>query len=92
MKLKCLIVDDEELSRALLETYIDMIDFIDLVGSFENPLETLSLIKEENIDVVFLDIEMPEIKGTNFAKLINTHTQMLCLQLLAKNMRLKDLN
>jgi len=77
MKLKCIIIDDEELSRALLETYIDMIDFIDLVGSFENSLDTLTLIKEDKIDIVFLDIEMPEIKGTDFAKLINSHTNVV---------------
>ncbi|WP_299217129.1 LytTR family DNA-binding domain-containing protein [uncultured Aquimarina sp.] len=75
--LKCLIIDDEELARALLKTYIDKLDFIDIIGSFENPIEAMESFKDESIDVIFLDIQMPELKGTDFAKIIPPSTQII---------------
>ncbi|WP_366186342.1 LytTR family DNA-binding domain-containing protein [Flavobacterium ovatum] len=68
--LKCIVIDDEELARKLIESYIEKLDFLTLAGSFENPLDAMNLLKKETIDVVFLDIQMPQIKGTDFAKLI----------------------
>lgn len=67
---KCIIIDDEELARGLLESYVAKLDFLELVGSFENPLDALDCLKKEAIRIVFLDIQMPEIKGTDFAKFI----------------------
>jgi DNA-binding LytR/AlgR family response regulator len=75
--LKCIIIDDEELARKLIESYIKKLDFLTLSGSFENPLEALKILKSETIDVVFLDIQMPEIKGTDFAKLIPAKTKII---------------
>jgi DNA-binding LytR/AlgR family response regulator len=67
---KCVIIDDEELARELLKSYVAKLDFLELAGSFENPLEAISCLKTEDIRIVFLDIQLPEIKGTAFAKLI----------------------
>lgn len=75
--LKCIVIDDEELARKLIESYIEKLDFLELVGSFENPLEAIAILKKERIDVVFLDIQMPEIKGTDFAKLIPLHANII---------------
>jgi DNA-binding LytR/AlgR family response regulator len=75
--LRCIVIDDEELARKLIESYIDKLDFLDLVGTFENPLEAMALLKKEAIDVVFLDIQMPEIKGTDFAKLIPSGARII---------------
>ncbi|UQD55817.1 LytTR family DNA-binding domain-containing protein [Flavobacterium sp. K5-23] len=74
---KCIIIDDEELARGLLKSYVAKLDFLELVGSFENPLEALDCLKSEDIKLVFLDIQMPEIKGTDFAKLIPTTTKII---------------
>ena len=68
--LKCLIIDDEELARTLLETYANKIDFIEVVGTYENPVEALSIIKNKDIDLVFLDIQMPDLKGTVLASIL----------------------
>jgi len=68
--IRCIIIDDEELARKLLETYVDKIDYLHRKGSFENPLEALSFLKENTVDLIFLDIQMPELKGTEFAELI----------------------
>lgn len=68
--ISCIIVDDEELARTLLKTYVDKVDFLNCEASFENPLEALSFLKSNAIDLIFLDIQMPELKGTDFAELL----------------------
>jgi DNA-binding LytR/AlgR family response regulator len=49
--LKCIVIDDEELARKLIESYIKKLDFLELAGSFENPLEAIAVQKRS--DVVF---------------------------------------
>lgn len=75
--INCIVVDDEELARALLITYIQKLDYLNLVGEAENPLEALQLMKEHEVDVLFLDIQMPEIKGTDFAKMVDSNTKII---------------
>lgn len=75
--IKCLIVDDEELARSLLKTYIAKVNFLELVADFENPLDAINVLKEKKIDLLLLDIQMPEIKGTDFAKMIPPGTQVI---------------
>ena len=75
--IKCLIVDDEELARSLLKTYIAKVNFLELVADFENPLDAIKVLKEQKIDLLLLDIQMPEIKGTEFAKMIPPSTQVI---------------
>lgn len=70
MAIKCIIIDDEELARSLLETYVKKVDFLEWRGSFENPLDALSFLKSNPVDLMFLDIQMPEIKGTDFVELL----------------------
>ncbi|WP_283641932.1 LytR/AlgR family response regulator transcription factor [Croceibacter atlanticus] len=69
--ISCIIIDDEELARTLLETYVTKVDFLEYKGQFENPLEALSYLKNNSVDLIFLDIQMPELKGTEFAQLIS---------------------
>ena len=76
-KTKCLIIDDEELARGLLKTYVTKIDSLELVGSFESALDALQIIKTEAIDLIFLDIQMPDLKGTDFAKLVDAKTKII---------------
>ncbi|MFY0712932.1 response regulator transcription factor [Seonamhaeicola sp. NFXS20] len=76
-KVKCIIIDDEELARTLIQSYIDKIDFLEVVDSFENPLNAIPILKESHVDIIFLDIQMPELKGTDFAKLINPKTKII---------------
>ena len=75
--IKCIIIDDEELARTLLKSYIDKVDFLELVDDFENPIEAMQVLKENAIDLVFLDIQMPELKGTDFAKMIDPKTKVI---------------
>ena len=75
--IKCLVVDDEELARTLIATYIGKLDFLELVGTAENPLEALKIMKEQQVDLLFLDIQMPELKGNVFAKTVSENTKII---------------
>jgi DNA-binding LytR/AlgR family response regulator len=68
--IKCIIVDDEPLAISLLENYIQEIPFLELVSSNENPIEALEYIQNNEADLVFLDIQMPELTGINFMKIL----------------------
>jgi len=68
MKLTCLIIDDEPVARKGLEEYVMEIDFLQLVAQCENPLKAASYLKEQSIDLIFLDIHMPKVSGIDFLK------------------------
>jgi DNA-binding LytR/AlgR family response regulator len=68
MKLKCLIVDDEPVARKVLQEFIEDIDWLELAGQAENPLKAMKLLREQEIDILFLDINMPKINGIDFLK------------------------
>jgi len=67
-KIKCVIVDDEPFARKGLTGYIEKIDFLELCGICENAIELNSLLKQQQVDLLFLDIEMPHINGIDFLK------------------------
>ncbi|MCB0373055.1 MAG: response regulator transcription factor [Muricauda sp.] len=64
--MKCIIIDDEPLAIDVLMDYCQKLDFVELEGTFTNPLEAISVIKEKKIDLIFCDIEMPQINGIDF--------------------------
>ncbi|HWY36985.1 MAG TPA: LytTR family DNA-binding domain-containing protein [Bacteroidia bacterium] len=72
MKLKCIIIDDEPIARKVLKEFIEDIDFLELIGQAENPLKAMSLLNENPVDLIFLDINMPKINGIDFLKNSNT--------------------
>lgn len=69
-KIKCLVVDDEELARTLLENYISKLPNLELVGQCKNPIEAMAVLQEEEVDLLFLDIQMPELTGVEFLKIL----------------------
>lgn len=68
MKLNCLVIDDEPLARDGLEKYISQIDFLDLKAKCKSAIQANELIQKEKIDLIFLDIEMPQLTGLEFLK------------------------
>jgi DNA-binding LytR/AlgR family response regulator len=68
MNLMCLVIDDEQLARKLLSEYINKVPFLELVGECKNPIEAINYLETTEIDIMFLDIQMPEITGIEFLK------------------------
>ena len=66
MTLKCLIVDDESMARKLLEENVRQLPFLELVGMCKNPFEAMQVLQEQQVDLMFLDIQMPGMLGTKF--------------------------
>ncbi len=77
MSLQCLVVDDEPLARKLLVDYITKIPALELVGTCANPLEAREIMLTKKIDLLFLDIQMPEITGIGFLKTLKTHPMVI---------------
>ncbi len=69
MILKCIAVDDEPLALDIIEDYISKVPFLQLVKRTENAIEALQLVQAGGIDLVFLDIQMPELTGIQFLKI-----------------------
>lgn len=66
--IKCLIVDDEELARELIESHVAQLDDFEVVASCASAIAASAVLKSNQIDLMFLDIEMPVLKGTDFYK------------------------
>lgn len=69
--IRCLVVDDEPLALDILEDYISKVPFLSLVKTTTSAIEGLSLVQNDAIDLVFLDVQMPELTGIQFLKIIN---------------------
>lgn len=68
MTLNCVIIDDEPLARKGLKEYIADLDFLNLVGDFDSPVKATELLSRGQIQLLFLDIQMPKITGLDFFK------------------------
>lgn len=77
MRLKCVIVDDEFLARQYLKDYVERISFLELVGDYDSPLMILEPLKQNAIDILFLDIQMPDISGIDFIKTLHTQPYII---------------
>jgi two-component system LytT family response regulator len=66
MKIKCVIIDDEHLAIQIIENHLKNFDHIEVVATFNNPLKAYPILEQEKIDVIFLDINMPQMTGFTF--------------------------
>lgn len=71
MSYKCAIVDDEFLARQYIRDYVSRLPFLTLTGDYDSPLLILEELKNNDIDILFLDIEMPDISGLDFLKTLS---------------------
>lgn len=65
---KCLIADDEKLARQLVQDHLSKLDQFEVIASCKNAIEATSILTQEHVDLLFLDIEMPVLRGTDFYK------------------------
>ncbi|MBN8680737.1 MAG: response regulator transcription factor [Chitinophagales bacterium] len=66
--IRCLVIDDEELARTLLSNYISRLPHVELAGTCRNPPEAMAYLHQDQVDLLLLDIQMPELSGTEFLR------------------------
>lgn len=69
--IKCVIVDDDAIARAILREYISKDSELELIEEFSNPVQAINYVSTHEFDLLFLDIEMPEMTGIQFVELLN---------------------
>lgn len=76
--MKCAIVDDEPLALGLLESYVGKTPMLELCGKYSSAVEAMDGLRENPVDLLFLDIQMPELSGLDLSKMIdNSHTKIV---------------
>ena len=76
-KIKCLVIDDELPARDVLEKHIAGVEALELAGSCTNAVEALSFLQSNTVDLLFLDIQMPHILGTNFIRTLKNPPKVI---------------
>ena len=77
MKLRCAIVDDEPLAISLLESYVNKTPFLELAGKYNSAVNALPILSKEPVDLLLLDIQMPELNGMEFSRILEADTRII---------------
>jgi DNA-binding LytR/AlgR family response regulator len=77
MKLRTIAIDDEPLALRLVSDYISKTPFLELVGAFDNPLDAIDFLSENGIDLIFVDIQMPDLTGIEFARTLENAPKLI---------------
>ena len=77
MKIKCAIIDDEPLAAGLLESYTKKTQYLSLIGTYNNAIQAMKDLRENPVQLLFLDIQMPELSGIEFAKILPKDTKII---------------
>jgi DNA-binding LytR/AlgR family response regulator len=77
MLLTCAIVDDEPLALDLLESYVKKTPFLKLEGKYSSAVQAMQELPDKKIDLLMLDIQMPELNGLEFSRMVNEHTRIV---------------
>ena len=75
--LKCIVADDEPIARQILEGYIESIPNLELIASCKNAFEVMSILQIENVDLLFLDINMPKLSGLSLLKTLQQKPEVI---------------
>ena len=71
MQFSCIIVDDEPRAIEIMEEYVERVESLNMIASFRNPVKAFDFLKQQKVDVVFLDINMPNLSGIQLIKSLN---------------------
>ena len=77
MTLKCAIIDDEPLAAQLLESYAKKIPYLELTGTYNSAITAMKDLRENPVNLLFLDIQMPELSGLEFARILPKETKVV---------------
>ena len=77
MTINCAIIDDEPLAAGLLKSYTEKTPFLNLIGSYGSALEAMKELRDHPAQLLFLDIQMPELSGIEFAKILPPGTKII---------------
>lgn len=77
MNIKTIAIDDEPLAIAILTDYIQKTPFLELRGTFDNPINAIEFLKKEPIDLVLVDIQMPDMTGIDFVKTLESSPKII---------------
>lgn len=77
MVLRCAIVDDEPLALGLLESYVNKTPFLELSGVYSSAVQAMKELPDKNVDLLLLDIQMPELNGLEYSKMVDAHTRIV---------------
>ena len=78
--MNCMIIDDDDLSRKIIEKYILKVDYLDLLYSFPTAVDAINTVQtDEDIHLIFLDIEMPEMSGIEFLNTLQNLPQIIII-------------
>ena len=75
--MKCVIVDDEPLALDLLESYVKKTPFLELAGKYSSAVQAMKELADQQTDVIFLDIQMPELNGLEFSRMLPPETRII---------------
>lgn len=78
-QIDCLIIDDEIYSINVLRDYISKVSYINLIGSYQNPIEALHFLKTSLVDLIFVDINMPELSGIDLIKMLPPNVEVIII-------------
>jgi two-component system, LytTR family, response regulator len=76
-QIKCLIVDDEPHAREIIEMHLAKLEYVRVVATCENAIEALEIIRKNELDLIFLDINMPEISGLELMKIVGDDVKVI---------------
>lgn len=77
MKISCIAVDDEPLALGLMESHIKKTTFLELKKTFDNPIDAIEYLDENPVDLLFLDIQMPDLTGLELARIIKSKCRVI---------------
>jgi len=77
MKIRCLIVEDEPIAQEILKSYIDKTDFLEVAGTLGNAVEAFNFLQHNTINLLFLDIKMPQMSGLDLLKALNSKPKVI---------------
>ncbi len=77
MKLNCAVVDDEPFALELMESYVKKTPFLELTGKYSSAVSAMKDLSGKKTDLLFLDIQMPELNGMEFSRMVGNHTRII---------------